>query len=213
MIRVAIVDDQALLRSGFRMILEAEHDLTIVGEATNGAEAVDLMERAKPDVVLMDIRMPLMDGVEATRLITAEKNAPKVIILTTFNLDEYIFAALENGASGFLLKDTPPDDLANAIRVVHEGDALLSPAVTRTVIAQHMRRPRGAVHPGLAELTERETEVLTEMAAGRSNAEIGAVLFVSPTTVKTHVGRVLSKLGVRDRTQAVVVAYQSGLVE
>ncbi len=213
MIRVAIVDDQALLRSGFRMILEAEHDLTIVGEAADGAAAVDLMERAKPDVVLMDIRMPVMDGVEATRLITAVEDGPRVIILTTFDLDEYVFAALENGASGFLLKDTPPDDLANAIRVVHEGDALLSPSVTRTVISQHMRRPRAAIHPGLAELTERETEVLTEMAAGRSNAEIGTALFVSETTVKTHVGRVLSKLGVRDRTQAVVVAYQSGLVE
>ncbi len=213
MIRVVIVDDQALLRSGFRMILEVEEDLTVVGEASNGAEALELIKRVNVDVVLMDIRMPVMDGVEATKLIVDDPDGPRVIILTTFNLDEYVFAALAAGASGFLLKDTPPESLAEAIRVVHGGDALLSPAVTKTVISQHVTRPATKPHPGIAELTEREHEVLLAMAAGHSNAEIGTLLFVSETTVKTHVGRVLSKLGVRDRTQAVVVAYQAGLIQ
>lgn len=213
MIRVVIVDDQALLRSGFRMILEVEEDLTVVGEASNGAEALELIKRVNVDVVLMDIRMPVMDGVEATKLIAADPDGPRVIILTTFSLDEYVFAALAAGASGFLLKDTPPESLAEAIRVVHSGDALLSPAVTKTVISQHVTRQATKTHPGIAELTEREHEVLLAMATGHSNAEIGTLLFVSETTVKTHVGRVLSKLGVRDRTQAVVVAYQAGVVE
>ena len=213
MIRVAIVDDQALLRSGFRMILEAQDDLAVVAEAGDGVEALERLESANADVVLMDIRMPRLDGVEATRRLGDWSDPPRVIILTTFDLDEYVFAALEHGASGFLLKDTPPDELVRAIRVVAAGDALLSPSITKRVIDRHVGPRRGDPHPGLADLTGREMDVLRELARGLSNAEIGQQLFVSETTVKTHVGRVLSKLGVRDRTQAVVVAYQSGLMD
>lgn len=213
MIRIAIVDDQELLRSGFRMILEAQDDLTVVAEAGDGVEALERLESANADVVLMDIRMPRLDGVEVTRRLGDWDDPPRVIILTTFDLDEYVFAALEHGASGFLLKDTPPNELVRAIRVVAAGDALLSPSITKRVIDRHVGPRRADPHPGLADLTDREMDVLSELARGLSNVEIGQKLFVSETTVKTHVGRVLSKLGVRDRTQAVVVAYQSGLMD
>ncbi len=218
-LRILIVDDQELVRTGFRMILSTEAGLEVVGEAGNGREALEWLSEHECDVVLMDVRMPELDGVEATRTIAAMETGPSVIILTTFDLDEYVFAALRNGASGFLLKDTPADDLIDAIRVVGAGDALLAPSITKTLIEQFQRGPGDAesvdpllVSPALGELTERETEVLIEMAKGLSNTEIGAALFVSEATVKTHVGRVLAKLAVRDRVQAVVVAYESGLV-
>jgi DNA-binding NarL/FixJ family response regulator len=213
MIRVAVVDDQALVRAGFRMILEAEQDMTVVGEAGDGREAVDLVARAAPEVVLMDIRMPVMDGVEATAHITRD-GGPRVLMLTTFDLDDYVYAALRAGASGFLLKDTPPELLVDAVRVVAAGDALLAPSVTRKLIEEFARRPAPSdtPHPGIDQLTEREVEVLRLMARGRSNAEIAEQLYVGETTVKTHVGRVLTKLGVRDRVQAVVMAYECGLV-
>lgn len=217
MIRVLLVDDQELVRTGFRMILQTEPDLTVVGEAGDGREALRWLEANHCDVVLMDVRMPELDGVEATADVVARADGPKVIILTTFDLDEYVFAAIRNGASGFLLKDTPADDLVDAIRVVAAGDALLAPSITRTLIEQFQAGAatgvvESAPPPGLADLTEREVEVLIELAKGRSNVEIGEALFVSEATVKTHVGRVLSKLGVRDRVQAVVLAYESGLV-
>jgi DNA-binding NarL/FixJ family response regulator len=213
MIRVAVVDDQALVRAGFRMILEAEPDMTVVGEAGDGRDAVDLVARAAPDVVLMDIRMPVMDGVEATAQIT-RNGRPRVLMLTTFDLDDYVYAALRAGASGFLLKDTPPELLVDAVRVVAAGEALLAPSVTRKLIEEFARRPAPSDtrHPGIDQLTEREVEVLRLMARGRSNAEIAEQLYLGETTVKTHVGRVLTKLGVRDRVQAVVMAYESGLV-
>lgn len=219
--RVLVVDDQALVRTGFRMILDAEDDLEVVGEAADGRQALDEARRLAPDVVLMDVRMPEMDGVEATRRL-AGPDAPhrhKVIILTTFDLDEYVFSALEAGASGFLLKDTPPEDLVRAVRVVASGDALVDPSVTRRLIEAFVQgRPPSAAPAGghdgaaLAQLTERETEVLRTIAQGLSNAEIAAQLFVSETTVKTHVGHILTKLGLRDRVQAVVFAYEHGLV-
>ncbi|MGD9705742.1 MAG: response regulator [Acidimicrobiia bacterium] len=216
MIRVALVDDQSMVRSGFRMILEAEADLTIVGEAANGREAVDVVGRTRPDVVLMDIRMPVMDGIEATRLITNGKgdSAPRVLVLTTFDVDDYVYSALHAGASGFLLKDARAEDLVEAIRVVARGDALLAPSVTRRLI-EHLAQSSGRdtmPAPGLADLTDRELEVLTQMARGLSNSEIAQQLFLGEATIKTHVGRVLTKLGVRDRVQAVVVAYESGVV-
>jgi len=214
MIRVGVVDDQALVRAGFRMILEAEADLTVVGEAGDGRHAIDMVGRARPDVVLMDIRMPVMDGVEATGHITGMNDAPHVLMLTTFDLDDYVYAALRAGASGFLLKDTPPEQLVDAVRVVAAGDALLAPSITRKLIEEFARsaRPGDATHDGLDLLTEREREVLRLMAKGRSNGEIASELYLGETTVKTHVGRVLTKLGVRDRVQAVVVAYECGLV-
>lgn len=211
---VVIADDQALVRAGFSMILDAEPGIQVVGEATNGVDAVETVARAAPDVVLMDIRMPEMDGLAATRAIVEGGGPTRVIVLTTFDLDDYIYEALRVGASGFLLKDTPPEQLVDAIRVVAAGEALLSPSVTSRVIAQFAGKPdtRPSPPPGYAELTEREREVLELMAKGMSNAEIAANLAVSETTVKTHVARVLGKLRLRDRVQAVVLAYESGLV-
>ena len=213
-IRVLVADDQALMRGGFRMILDAESDLEVIGEAIDGADAVRGFERWQPDVVVMDVRMPTMDGIEATRRITSIDPSAKVLILTTFDLDEYVYDALRAGASGFLLKDRPPEELIHAVRVVAVGDALLAPAVTRRLIEEFAHRPDAPVAPaGLEELTDREREVLVLMARGLSNAEIASSLFVAETTVKTHVGRVLHKLALRDRAQAVVLAYESGLVQ
>ena len=218
-IRVALVDDQELVRTGFRMILETEPGIEVVLEAKDGQDAVDRIPTARVDVVLMDIRMPIMDGVEATGILAKPSktgSAPRVIILTTFDLDEYVFAALQSGASGFLLKDTQADDLIHAIRVVAGGQALLAPSVTKQLIEEFQQGTSNhkdlSQIPGIEELTQREMDVLIELAKGHSNAEIGEVLFVSETTVKTHVGRVLTKLGLRDRVQVVVAAYESGLV-
>jgi DNA-binding NarL/FixJ family response regulator len=217
-IRVLIVDDQALVRAGFRMILDAEREIEVVGEAADGREAIDLTGETRPDVVLMDIRMPELDGLEAARRILADGDGdtPKLLMLTTFDLDEYVYEALRAGASGFLLKDTPPEQLVAAIRVIAAGEALLSPSITRRVIAEYVRgsgpKPQ-AQFPRLADLTPRELEVLKLIARGLSNAELAKTLFVSETTVKTHVARILMKLNLRDRVQAVVLAYESGLVE
>jgi DNA-binding NarL/FixJ family response regulator len=211
--RVLIADDQALMRGGFRMILDAEDDLEVVGEAIDGADAVRRYEALRPDVVVMDVRMPTMDGIEATRRLAAADPPARVLILTTFDLDEYVYEALRAGASGFLLKDRPPEELVAAVRIVAAGDALLAPTVTRRLIEEFARQPPApAAPPGFETLTEREREVLVLIARGLSNAEIASALFVAETTVKTHVGRVLSKLRLRDRAQAVVVAYESGLV-
>ena len=218
-IRLMVVDDQPLLRTGFRMILAAERDMTVVGEAGDGVEAVREVARLRPDVVLMDIRMPNMDGVEATRRITASggPGSPRVLILTTFDLDEYVFAAIRAGASGFLLKDVPPEELAAAIRVVASGDALLAPSVTRRLLDRfaELPSPGGSVArqpPGFADLTERELEVFALIGRGLSNGEIAERLVLGETTVKTHVSRVFAKLDVRDRVQAVVLAYETGIV-
>jgi DNA-binding NarL/FixJ family response regulator len=216
-IRVAVADDQALVRSGFAVLLRSEDDVEVVGEAADGREAVDLARRARPDVFLMDIRMPDMDGLEATRRIIAdpETAATRVLILTTFDLDEYVFEALRAGASGFLLKDTLPDDLLAAVRVVAAGDALLAPSVTKRLIEEFAGRPAVAATrtevPGLDSLTERETEVLLAVARGLSNAEIAEALFMSHATAKTHVSRLLTKLYARDRAQLVMLAYEAGL--
>jgi DNA-binding NarL/FixJ family response regulator len=210
-IRVLLADDQRLVRSGFRLILKGEPDLEVVGEAGDGLEAVEQVRTLRPDVVLMDIRMPKLDGIEATRRIADEPDAPRVLVLTTFDEDEYVFGALRAGASGFLLKDAPEDQLVAAIRVAADGGALFSPSVTRRLIerfAGHREPPAG-----IGELTEREREVLRLVARGLSNAEIAGELVVSEHTVKTHVARVLQKLDLRDRTQAVVAAYESGLVQ
>jgi DNA-binding NarL/FixJ family response regulator/class 3 adenylate cyclase len=216
-IRVLIADDQALVRAGFRMILEAEDGIEVVGEAGDGSEAVAEVERLQPDVVLMDVRMPEMDGIEATRRLLADgASGSKVVMLTTFDMDEYVYDALRAGASGFLLKDTPPEQLVAGIRAVATGDALLAPAVTRRVIEEFVSRPPAAarrVPAGLDDLTAREAEVLKLIARGLSNAEIAETLVVSETTVKTHVAHVLMKLDLRDRVQAVVLAYESGLVQ
>jgi DNA-binding NarL/FixJ family response regulator len=214
-IRVLIVDDQALVRAGFRMILEAEPEIEVVGEAGDGDEAVAEARRLEPDVVLMDVRMPELDGIEATRRLLADGTSTKVVMLTTFDLDQYVYEALRAGASGFLLKDVPPEQLVAGIYTVASGDALLAPSVTRRVIEEFVRRPPDSMRmtpPELAELTPRELEVLKSMARGLANAEIAKELFVSDTTVKTHVARVLMKLRLRDRVQAVVFAYESGLV-
>jgi DNA-binding NarL/FixJ family response regulator len=216
-IRVLLVDDQPLLRTGFRMILSAEPDLTIVGEAADGAAAVEAARKLQPDVVLMDIRMPGMDGIQATRVLAGPgvENPAKVLILTTFGLDEYVVEALRAGASGFLLKDAPPEDLVDAIRIVAAGEALLAPSVTRRLLDRVASRLPPATEnaiPALSELTDREMEVLKLVARGLSNAEIAEKLVVSETTVKTHVSRVLSKLDIRDRVQAVILAYETGLV-
>jgi DNA-binding NarL/FixJ family response regulator len=215
-IRVLIVDDQPLLRAGFRMILEAEPDIEVVGEAPDGAAAIVSARSLAPDIVLMDIRMPVMDGVEATKRLAGPgvERPTRVLVLTTFDLDEYIVEALRNGASGFLLKDVPPEQLVDAIRIVADGGALLAPSVTRRLLDAFAHRlPRGDQASGLADLTERELEVLRELAAGKSNAEIAEELVVSETTVKTHVSRVLMKLDLRDRVQAVVFAYENGVVQ
>jgi DNA-binding NarL/FixJ family response regulator len=216
-LRILIADDQALVRAGFRMILEVEDDMEIVGEATDGAQAVSMTRDLQPDVVLMDIRMPEMDGIEATRQITGddEDSGPRVLMLTTFDLNEYVYEALRAGASGFLLKDVPPEQLAAGIRVVAAGDALLAPAITKRLISEfaHARPVEPPTPPAsFDELTARELEVFKLIARGLSNAEIAAELIVSETTVKTHVARLLMKLGLRDRVQAVVLAYESGLV-
>jgi DNA-binding NarL/FixJ family response regulator len=213
-IRVLIADDQALVRAGFRMILDAEEDIDVVGEAADGAEAVEQSKRLKPDVVLMDIRMPELDGIEATRQVVDADGQPpsRVLMLTTFDLNEYVYEALRAGASGFLLKDVPPEELAAGIRVVARGDALLAPSITRRLIHEFARAPGAAAPPrGFEELTAREVEVFKLVARGLSNAEIAAELIVSETTVKTHVARLLMKLGLRDRVQAVVLAYESGI--
>ncbi len=216
MIRVAVVDDQALVRSGFTVLVRSDPDLEVVGEAADGAEAVELAARERPDVILMDVRMPGVDGIEATRRITADERtaACKVLILTTFDLDEYVFEALRAGASGFLLKDTLPDELLSAIRVVAEGEALLAPKVTRRLIEAFARQAAATpeANPGLALLTEREHEVLVEVARGHTNAEVAERLYMSQATAKTHVSRLLTKLGARDRAQLVVIAYESGVV-
>ena len=215
MTRVMIVDDQALVRAGFRMILEAERDLDIVAEASDGLEALELVTRFTVDVALMDIRMPNLDGIEATRRIAELSPATHVLMLTTFDLNEYVYEALRAGASGFLLKDAPPERLVDAIRIVASGEALLAPSITKRVIEEFSRRPppRDGLPPELSDLTARELEVLTWMARGHSNAEIARELFLGETTVKTHVARILQKLHLRDRVQAVVMAYETGLVQ
>ena len=215
MIRVLVVDDEALVRGGIRMILGAQPDITVAGEAADGREALDHARTLRPDVVLMDVRMPELDGLEATRRMLAPRHeAPRVLVLTTFDLDEYVYEAMRAGASGFLLKSVPPEQLVNAVRVVAAGDALLAPAITRRLIEQFVRRPPpGAVRPAALEtLTDRELDVLKLVARGLSNAEIAAQLFVSDGTVKTHVNRILRKLDLRDRVQAVVLAYETGFV-
>ena len=213
MIRVLIADDQALVRTGFRVILDAEPDLKVVGEAADGRETIDAAARLHPDVVLMDIRMPNLDGIEATRRLTRGERAPRVLILTTFDLDEYVYEALRAGASGFLLKDAGADELLHAVRVVAAGDALLSPSITRRLIADYARRPSPSEQPAaLAELTPRELEVLRLVARGLSNAEIARQLVLGDATVKTHVARIFQKLDLHDRAQAVVLAYESGLI-
>ena len=213
-IRVLVVDDQELVRSGFCVILDAADGIAVAGEAANGEAAGAAVGGTRPDVVLMDIRMPGMDGLAATRVITAAQPAPKVVILTTFDLDDYVYEALRAGASGFLLKDSPRHDLIAAVRAAAAGDALLAPSVTRMLIEAFAQRP-AAANPApsrVASLTARERDVLLLLARGRSNAEIAAALFVSEATVKTHVGNVLAKLGLRDRVQAVILAYETGLV-
>jgi DNA-binding NarL/FixJ family response regulator len=216
-IRVLLADDQALVRGGLRLILDAEPDIEVVGEAADGSEAVVQALQSRPDLVLMDVRMPVLDGIEATARLLAELPATRVVMLTTFDLDEYVYEALRAGASGFMLKDTPPEQLISAIHIVASGDALLSPAITKRVIEEFIRRPPSTMatqpSPAVADLTARELEVLGFMARGLSNAEIAKDLFVSETTVKTHVARILMKLSLRDRVQAVVFAYETGLVE
>jgi len=216
MIRVLVADDQALVRGSFRLLVDTAPDLEVVGEAATGAEAVEIATSTSPDVLLMDIRMPVMDGIEATRQITRSPQTAdvRILILTTFDLDDYVYAALRAGASGFLLKDTPPADLLTAIRTVAAGDALLAPAVTRRLIAEFARLPQPGRQPAvtLEGVTERECEVLILIARGLSNAEIAGALHVTMATAKTHVGRLLAKLGARDRAQLVIVAYETGLV-
>jgi len=213
-IRVAIVDDQALMRDGFTMILDAQPDIEVVGDAENGRLGVELSRWTRPDVILMDIRMPVLDGIEATREIVSSDSATKVLVLTTFDLDEYVFAAMRAGASGYLLKDTPANELVAAVRVIAQGDALLSPAVTRRLIEEFARRPEpDVVQVSLPDdLTDRELEALKLLAHGLSNREIATAMYIGEATAKTHVSRLLTKLGVRDRVQAVVLAYETGIV-
>ena len=212
-IRVLVVDDQSMVRAGFRLLLSGEEDIEVVAEAKDGLEAVEKATRVRPTVVLMDIRMPRLDGLEATRRILAADDRARILILTTFDLDEYVYEALRAGASGFVLKDDPPEQLLAAIRTVAAGDALLSPAVTKRVIKQFTRIPRPSPPKEFDELTGREQEILRLIANGLSNLEIGHQLYISETTVKTHVTHILQKLGLRDRVQAVVLAYQTGLFE
>jgi DNA-binding NarL/FixJ family response regulator len=213
-IRVVVADDQALVRGGFQLILDAQDDLDVVGQAENGREAVALVRQLQPDVVLMDVRMPVLDGIAATRDIVGEALPTRVLVLTTFDNDEVVYDAMQAGASGFLLKSAPPARLVEGVRIVAAGDALLAPTITRRLVEEFVRRPRpGSDPPELAELTEREREVLVLMAHGLSNAEIAARFVVSEATVKTHVNRVFGKLGVRDRVHAVVFAYETGLVQ
>ncbi|MGK5531636.1 response regulator [Streptomyces sp. URMC 129] len=218
-IKVMLVDDQALLRTGFKMVLAAQDDMEVVAEAGDGVEALEVLRSTAVDVVLMDVRMPRLDGVETTRRVCQEgaggPGDPKVLILTTFDLDEYAFSGLKAGAAGFLLKDVPPDELLAAIRAVHSGDAVVAPSTTRRLLDRFMTllpAAEGSAHPELDQLTDREREVLMLIAQGLSNGEIAKRLFVSEATVKTHVGRILAKLGLRDRVQAVVLAYETGLV-
>jgi DNA-binding NarL/FixJ family response regulator len=213
-IRVFLVDDQQLVRAGFTMLVDSQPDMTVVGEAGDGQEALQRLRTLASDVVLMDVRMPRLDGVAATRAITAMAGAPRIIVLTTFDIDEYAYDALQAGASGFLLKDAPPENLLGAIRAVHSGDAVIAPSTTRRLI-EHFAATRPtakAALPAVAELTDREREVFLEVATGKSNAEIASALFLAEATVKTHVGRILTKTGLRDRVQLVVLAYESGLV-
>jgi DNA-binding NarL/FixJ family response regulator len=212
-IRVLVADDQSMVRAGFRMLLSGAADIEVVAEASNGIEAVDKAARFRPTVVLMDIRMPELDGLEATRRILAADDAPRVLVLTTFDLDEYVYGALRVGASGFVLKDDPPEQLLAAIRIVAGGEALLSPAITKRVIERFARIPQRTPPAGLAELTDRELEVFRLIAQGLSNAEIATQLFISDTTVKTHITHLLQKLDLRDRVQAVVLAHESHLFE
>jgi DNA-binding NarL/FixJ family response regulator len=212
-IRVLIEDDQALVRGGFTLILDSQKDIEVVGEASDGLEAIAKAEELQPDVVLMDIRMPELDGLEATRRLVSGEESPRVLILTTFDLDEYVYEALRVGASGFVLKDDPPEQLLTAIRTVAAGDALLSPTITKRVIKEFGRIPRPAPPKELDELSEREREVFRLIARGLSNAEIANELYISDTTVKTHITHILQKLNLRDRVQAVVLAYQTGIFE
>jgi DNA-binding NarL/FixJ family response regulator len=214
LIRVLVADDQALVRAGFRAILEGQDDLDVVGEADDGATAVALARELRPDVVLMDIRMPGLDGIEATRRLLRDNDAPRILMLTTFDLDEYVYEAMKAGASGFLLKDVPRDQLIDAVRTIAKGDALLAPALVRRLIEDFVSRPAPGAHPPaeLDELTEREREVLVLIARGLSNAEIAVQLFLSEATVRTHVTHILAKLSLRDRIQAVVLAYETGLI-
>jgi DNA-binding NarL/FixJ family response regulator len=212
-VRVLIADDQSMVRAGFRMLLSGEADIEVVAEASNGLEAVDKAARFRPTVVLMDIRMPELDGLQATRRILAADDTARILILTTFDLDEYVYEALRAGASGFVLKDDPPEQLLAAVRIVATGEALLSPAITKRVIKEFTRVPRPAPPKELDELTERELDVLRLLARGRSNAEIGEELYISDATVKTHITHILQKLNLRDRVQAVVLVYQTGLFE
>jgi len=215
MIRVFLVDDQQLVRAGFRMLIESQDDMAVVGEAGNGAEAVELLSVTAADIVLMDVRMPRMDGVEATRVLAARSERPRVVVLTTFDLDEYVYNALRAGASAFLLKDAQPETLLGAIRDVHDGDAVVAPSVTRRMLERFLdasQAPDPDDDDRLAALTAREREVLELIASGRSNTEIATTLFLAEATVKTHVGRILAKTGSRDRVQLVVLGYESGLV-
>jgi DNA-binding NarL/FixJ family response regulator len=215
MIRVVVADDQALVRGGFRLILQTQPDIEVVGEAADGREAVTQTHQQRPDVVLMDIRMPGMDGVEATRRLMTTSNPPRVLMLTTFDLDEYVYDALRAGASGFLLKDVRPEQLADAVRAVATGDTLLAPTITRRLVEQYLRRPApgSRTPPGLGALTERELDVLRLVARGSSNQQIASTLFLGESTVKTHLTHLFAKLGLRDRAQAVVLAYESGLIQ
>ena len=214
MIRILIADDQELVRTGFRVVLDAEPDLEVIGEAADGLTAIEAAKTLQPDIVLMDIRMPNLDGIEATRRIAAGDGSPRILILTTFDLDDYVYEALRAGASGFLLKDARAEELRQAVRMVASGDALLSPAITRRLIESYTRRPPPTVHPApLAELTPRELEVLRHVARGLSNSEIAKELIIGDATIKTHVARIFSKLDLHDRAQAVVLAYESGLVQ
>jgi DNA-binding NarL/FixJ family response regulator len=212
-IEVLLVDDDQLMRAGLRMIIEQTPDLIVTSEVGNGEEAIAAARRHRPAVVVMDVRMPIMNGIEATKQITTAGDGPRVLILTTFELDEYVFSALQAGASGFILKRSPPEQLIEAIRTVAAGDALLSPSVTRRLIAEFAGRPKRHENPRFADLTEREREVLMELARGLSNQELSETLFISENTVKTHVKRVLTKLEARDRVQAVVMAYEGGLMD